>query len=121
MSLYDGTLLVVFFGTITLFVLWGLIAGLGVEPRILVCWLAILIPPLVAYQALTAEHAGDLTEDHAGSITLAGCAIGWACLGFFRTPRRVGKWIWFAFYPGLAWMMVAAMDLLVNGFHLRLF
>ena len=115
-------LLVLFFGTITLLVVWGLVAGLGVEPRVIVGGLAILFPPLVAYLALSAVHAGALTENDAGSITLGGCAVGWTCLGFFRTPRRVGKWIWFGFYPALAWTHGGkAMDIAVNGLRLRLF
>jgi hypothetical protein len=96
-------------------------SSLGVEPRVIVCALAILVPPFVAFLVLNAVRSGGLSEDAASYLLLGGCAIGWTCLGFFKTPRRVAKWIWFAFYPLLAWITVGVVDLSVNGFHLRLF
>jgi hypothetical protein len=112
---YNSILVLLFLGATGALMVGGLMKVFGEKPafRIVLGGIAILLPPLA--DCLAEEWR--MSSDAAGWISLASGAVGWICLGFYRSTNRVGKWTLFAFYPILVWITAGIVDISINGFH----
>ncbi len=112
---YNSILVLLFLGAVGALAVGGLMKVFGEKPafQIILGGVALLLPPLADCVA----EEWRVSDDAEVWIAVASGAIGWICLGFYRSSHPFGKWMLFAFYPILVWIAAGIVDIAINGFH----